>query len=187
MAIAQALDPIAKRRLRGPESTRSKSTHVRKNKLSEIDLPLTCRHVEAPGASDLHCDLIVVDHDHDLHREALLSDLHQEASEGSLADTWTEMEHSIFIKHAIAIGHVIFIGRRKYHDPITTRSWPDHHAIVVRSWCNHGHDHLNLMATIIVRSWPSTPPSHQIKRSRFFAEILPLKTDVSPLSFLTFD
>ena len=152
-----------------------------------VDLSLTCRQVEAPGASDLRCDLIAVDHDHDLNREALLSDLHQEASEGSLADTWTEMERSIFIKHAIAIGRAIFIGRQKYYDSITTRSWPDHRAIVVRSWCNHGHDHLNLMATIIVRSWPSTPPSHQIKRSRFFAEILPLKTYVSPLSFLTFD
>ena len=153
----------------------------------QLDLPLTCRHVEAPGASDLQRDLIAVDCGSNLHREALLSELHQEASEGSPADASTEMVHSIVIKRAIAIGRAIFIGLRKYHDPIATRSWPNRHAIVVRSWCNHGHHHLNLMATIIVRSWPSTPPSNQIERSGFVAEILPLKTDVSPLSFLTFD
>ena len=158
---------------------------MRKNKLSEIDLRLTCRHMEAPRAFDLRRDLIAVDRD--LHREALLSDLHQEASEGSPADAWMEMARLIVIKRVIAISRAIFIGQQKYRDPITTRSWPDRRAIVVQSWCNHGNDHLNLMATIIVRSWPSTPPSHRIKRSRFFTEILPLKTDVPPLSFLTFN
>ena len=157
MAIARALDPIAKRRSRGPESTRSKSTHMHKNKLSEIDLRLTCRHVEALGASDLRRDLIAVDRDRDLHREALLSDLHQEASEGSPADTWTEMARSIVIKRAIAISRAIFIGRRKYYDPIATRSWSDPGAIMAT------------ITSIMVRIFCGNSPFKKI--------------DVSPLSF----
>ena len=87
MAIARALDPIAKRQSRGPESTRSKLTHVHKSELSEIDLPLTYRHVEALGASDPHRDSIVVDCEPDLHREA---------SEGSPVNTWMRGSSSRF-------------------------------------------------------------------------------------------
>ena len=88
MAIAHALDPIAKRRSRGPESTRSKSTHLRKSKLSEINLPLTCQHVEALGVFDLRRDSIVVDCEPDLHREA---------SESSPVNTWRCQERPVFV------------------------------------------------------------------------------------------
>ena len=88
----------------------------------EVDLLLI---VPTHGASDLigrtTLDSSRVHDCGDRHR-MVDQNLHQEASEGSPADAWMEMERSIVIKSAIAIGRAISIRWPRF-SPIFISPW----------------------------------------------------------------
>ena len=61
-------------------------------------------------------------HDRGDHHRTVDQNLHQEASQGSPADAWTEMERSIIIKRAISIGRAI------------SSRWPRFSPIFISPW-----------------------------------------------------
>ena len=156
MATARALDPITKHRSRGPKSTRSKSTHVRKSKLSEIDLPLTCRHMDASGTSDLH-------------RTCESSGRHKIKSN----DRWPT--RGLTSTCDDQIGRLeLFVEENHDRGAIEPRSW-----LICRDRGTRSrHD---WWPTIFVQSWPPIGTQSRIKRPAIFGQKSSLKTDVLPL------
>ena len=120
-----------------------------------------------------------------------------EVINGLLGDPWKLRESSIFIKCAIVKWScdlhrmaesaskersTIVTWSPHYRGPIIVQSWPDHRAIMAWSSSDRGHDQAQLWSdqntimatialvwwlTISVRSWPSIPPPHRIKRPKF--------------------
>ena len=142
-----------------------------KSRLSEDDQRLTLWHVASQGASDLHqikCikwSVIAIRRPRFIHFED-----HQGRTRGCIS-TWRSSSDGSINNKGEVVHHWGAIEGRDHnaivapllrsHDPIPTRSWPD--------WCTiHGHNHQELMATIIVRSWAPMGIQSWIKWPKVF-------------------
>ena len=150
-----------RRRSRGPQSTRSSSKHVlQKGHKWNVIKRLTWWHVEAPGTSDRHRDLLTASSnvdpsdDRDLHHN-LLPD--RTAGGGPSSRSWC-----IGSGDRDRASSWSFIGRwrrfmEEHHDrgPIEPRSRRDHGSFIVESipWSSKGIQWW-IAITISPRSWP---------------------------------